>query len=369
MLPGLGAIHSRDTVEVMADLAELTGRFRDFADTARSRAPLYSTLAAVVADDPILVELLQSAPEEQHNPVLLFAAVHDLVLRGLGADLAAFYPNVAAEPKVGDVAPAFHSFVMDHADSIRDLVATHNTQTNEVGRCSLFLPVLARLDAECGPLALAEVGASAGLNLLLAHYSYTYLPGGSVGAPSSVDLTCGTRGDPPVPTEMPAIAATIGLDVAPIDVRDVDQTRWLEACVWPDQTDRFDRLRASIAIARQHPPSIARGDAVVDVAATVERIASLGHPVVMNSWVLNYLSEDRQREYVIELDRFGADRDLSWVLLESPAQTPGLPIPGHKDEQATVLSVVRWRDGQRHVERLANCHPHGYWMHWQGSSV
>lgn len=284
------------------------------------------------------------------------------------ADLAAFYPNLAAEPKVGDVASAFRSFVMDHADPIRDLVATHNTQTNEVGRCSLFVPVLAHLYAERGQLALAEVGASAGLNLLLTYYSYTYLPGGSVGDVSSVDLTCGTRGDPPVPTEMPTIVATIGLDVAPIDARDVDQTRWLEACVWPDQFDRFARLQASVEIARQHPPTIVRGDAVGDVAETVERIAGLGHPVVMNSWVLNYLSEERQREYVIELDQFGADRDLSWVLLESPAQTPGLPIPCDKDDQATVLSVVRWRDGERHVERLANCHPHGYWMHWQHNS-
>ena len=31
----------------------------------------------------------------------------------------------------------------------------------------------------------------------------------------------------------------------------------------------------------------------------------------------------------------------------------------------TVLSVVRWRNGQREVQRLATCHPHGYWMHWE----
>jgi hypothetical protein len=34
-------------------------------------------------------------------------------------------------------------------------------------------------------------------------------------------------------------------------------------------------------------------------------------------------------------------------------------------EDLTVLSVVRWRNGRREVERLATCHPHGYWMHWE----
>jgi hypothetical protein len=86
----------------------------------------------------------------------------------------------------------------------------------------------------------------------------------------------------------------------------------------------------------------------------------------MNSWVLCYLSEQRQRDYVNELDRFGAAHDLSWVVIESPAQTPGLPIPGEADDHATALSLVRWRGGTRSVQRLANCHPHGYWMHWNG---
>ena len=364
MLPGLCLIHSRDSVELVADLAELTRRFSAFAETASRRAPLYSVLARVVADDPALVGVLRAAPEEQHNPVLLFVAVHDLLLRGLGPELAAFYPNLAKEPKTGDVAPAFRSFVSSHADSIRELVATRKTQTNEVARCSLFLPLLARAYDECGPLALVEVGASAGLNLLLAHYAYEYEPGGSVGDESPVRLTCGTRGDPPIPDAIPLIAASVGLDLSPIDVHDPAQTRWLEACVWPDQPDRFARLHACIELARRNPPRIVQGDAVNDVVARIEDVAGFGHPVVMNSWVLCYLSEQRQRDYVSELHRFGAVHDLSWVVIESPAQTPGLPIPSDSDDHATALSLVRWRGGARTVERLANCHPHGYWMHW-----
>lgn len=351
----------------MADLAELTRRFRGFAETARKRAPLYSTLATVVADDPTLVGLMQAAPETQHNPVLLFAAVHDLLLRGLGPELATFYPNLADGPTDGDVGAAFRNFVIDHRDAVRELVATHNTQTNEIARCSLFVPPLSRLESGCGPLALVEVGASAGLNLLLSHYSYAYQPGGPVGDLSPVQLQCGTRGDPPIPASVPDVAITVGLDIAPIDVRDTDQTRWLQACTWPDQLDRLARLQAALEVARHHPPTVIEGDAVEHVVATIDSVADHGHPVVMNSWMLSYLPEARQRDYVDELDRFGERHDLSWVLVESPSQTSGLPIPGGPDELATVLSLVTWRGGTRRVERLADCHPHGYWMHWQSS--
>ena len=266
------------------------------------------------------------------------------------------------------MAPVFRSFVSNHADQIRELVATRKTQTNEVARCSLFLPLLAQVYEETGPLAVVEVGASAGLNLLFPHYSYEYEPGGSVGNLSSVHLTCGTRGDPPIPKAIPVTATSVGLDLVPIDVHDADQTRWLEACVWPDQPDRFARLRACLEIARKHPPTVVDGDAVNDVVERIEDVATLGHPVVMNSWVLSYLPEIRQRDYVSELDRFGAAHDLSWVVIESPAQTPGLPIPADAGDHATALSLVRWRGGARSVERLANCHPHGYWMHWHGGS-
>jgi hypothetical protein len=48
---------------------------------------------------------------------------------------------------------------------------SRRTQTNEPGRCATLLPALAALD---GPLALIEVGASAGLCLHVDRYSYDY---------------------------------------------------------------------------------------------------------------------------------------------------------------------------------------------------
>lgn len=366
-LAPVSLIRVRGTIHTMTSLEELAKRFRDFAGEATVRAPLYSCLSAAIADDPELVELLQAAPPEQQSPVLLFAAVHYLLLDGNSHELTDYYPNLVDPPRPANQSfGPFRRFVLQHAGDVATLVATRSTQTNEVGRCALFLPALAMLERRRGPLALVDVGTSAGLNLLLDRYSYEYAPGGGVGPPSTVHLSCGTRGAVPVPAALPRVAARVGVDAAPIDLRDDAAARWLEACVWPDQPDRFARLRAAVELARESPPLLIQGDAVDDLAAVINRVEADGHPVVMNSWVLNYLPEHRRMAYVAELDRLGADRDLSWVLAESPSQTSGLPIPTTPaPEHRTVLSMVTWRDGRRTVHRLASCHPHGFWLHWE----
>lgn len=347
----------------MAAIDELVGRFRESGGD-HERSPLYSTLNRQIAEHPDLVELLTAAPDEQQLPVLLLAAVHSLVLAEPDLELAAWYPTTSAEPRPTDPFPAFARLCRDRADEIRSIVRTHSVQTNEVGRCALLLPPLGLVETEVGPLALIDVGTSAGLNLHLDRFEYVYSPGGRVGAPSPVVLECGVRGDIPIPPRLPTIVSRLGIDRSPVDITDPDSARWLLACVWPDQPDRFRRLAAAIDLAATGPASVVRGDAVETVAAAVRTHGERAHPVVIDSWVLNYLPEQRRRDYVAELDRAGGHGDLTWISAEAPALCAGLPYPPHlHDVQRTVVLVVRWRSGVRTVTHHATAHPHGYWMH------
>jgi hypothetical protein len=353
------------------DAAGCARMFEFFARTTATRAPFYARLAAGIAEDETLAGLLLHAPPAQRQPVLLFACVHDLLLSASDGDaaethrLARYYPNLTARPTTDDPLPAFRRFCARHDAELTAMLATRSTQTNEIGRCALLLPAFGLLAAEVGPLAHLDVGASAGLNLLLDRYHYRYEPGGSVGPESPIELECGTRGAVPVPTVMPVIAARLGIDRRPVDLADESAVRWLEACVWPDQTDRFERLRAALTLARREGIAVRVGDAVTDVGLLVESIASSGHPVVTNTWVLNYLSAAERAAYVHVLDAVGTHVDLSWIYLESPYLTPELPgPPGDAASDRTVLVLVRWRSGARTVDHLADTHPHGYWMHW-----
>jgi hypothetical protein len=119
---------------------------------AHGRSALYAELAAGVADDELLLGLLQALPESKRQPNLLFGAV-----RFIGGSDGGYR--------------SWRSFVIAHWEQIREVILTRSTQTNEVGRCATVLPLLASLRQ---PLALIEVGASAGLCLLPDRYSYRY---------------------------------------------------------------------------------------------------------------------------------------------------------------------------------------------------
>ena len=124
--------------------------------------------------------------------------------------------------------------LLDDWDAVRATVLERATQTNEVGRCATLLPVLAGLP---GPLALLEVGASAGLCLYPDRCSYRY--SGSRGdvaldpadGPSPVVLECRLDGDVPLPDALPDVVWRGGLDLHPLDVRDDDAMHgWRRWC-------------------------------------------------------------------------------------------------------------------------------------------
>lgn len=139
--------------------------------------------------------------------------------------------------------------------------------------------------------------------------------------------------------------------------------------MWPEETGRRERLAAAIALARTTRPEVRVADALDDLAPVLEERSGLGHPVVLTSWTLAYLDEAGQRRFVDELEAFGRHDDLSWIVLESPAETPGLPIPTTSPpESITVVTLVTWRAGRRSVRRVATMHPHGATLRWAGSS-
>ncbi|MEO1059544.1 MAG: DUF2332 domain-containing protein, partial [Actinomycetota bacterium] len=328
--------------EVVADDAawrhEIARRFGEFSNTTSRRAPLYAAISTYLANTPELTDPLLAAPDTQRQPVLLLAAIHHLLIEDSSEPLATWYPNLHGDARpAGDPAlgPTLAEFITRRTTDITEVTAQRTTQTNEIGRCAFLVPALAIVAAEVTmPLVHLDVGASGGLNLLLDRLAYRYAPTASddpqsiphtaLGDASTVELRCDVTGAMPMPDALPDIAARCGIDRSPIDVTDSTEARWLEACVWPDQHDRFERLVAAIEIARDHPPELLAGDAMTSTVPALERMTTRGHPVVTNTWVLNYFEPAARQAYAAELDRFGAAHDLSWLYAESPAQTPDL---------------------------------------------
>ena len=185
--------------------------YRGFAhQEARDVSPLYEEFALGVAKDADVLAFLHTLPEAKRQPNLLFGAVK--YLTGVMSDYG-----------------AFRAFVVSHMEDLRQLMSSRSTQTNEPGRCAVLLPLLAALTQ---PIALLEVGASAGLCLLPDRYRYDY-GGRRVGpADSPVTFPCEPRGSVPVPEAVPEVAWRLGVDLRPLDVTDPDTGIWLSALVW-----------------------------------------------------------------------------------------------------------------------------------------
>src|SRR5258708_548002 len=136
---------------VMTD--QIAEHYKRFARIeAKNNSPLYEKLANHVSESAEALGFLGRLPRERQQPNLLFAA----------ARLVAGTPTLTRD---------FDTALRENADAIAEVRLTRTTQTNEPGHCATLLPALAQIE---GPLALIEVGASAGLCLLPDAYSYDW---------------------------------------------------------------------------------------------------------------------------------------------------------------------------------------------------
>jgi hypothetical protein len=257
----------------MPELGDLAAAFHGFAAFASSK--LYSRLAEETAENPEVTSLLLDADPEHRWPMLLLAAVHLETMRSGEA-----YPESGAE---------LAAFCREHDAALRATIATHSTQTNEVGRCAYLLPCFAHA-ADGRPLALIEVGASAGLVLNWDRYRYDYDP---------------RESDPPLAT--PPVAWRVGIDLAPRP-----EDGWLRACVFADQPERVERLDAALAVARDHPPRLLGGDALDLLPELLAEVPAGAQPVVFHTAVLPYMEPedaDRLRSLASEATYVSAEAD------------------------------------------------------------
>jgi hypothetical protein len=252
------------------EIEALSKRFAWFSQFGyRGSSPLYEQLSVQVAEDDELLRLAASAPVGQPVANLFFAAARYLALDPDIGDPVGLTTGLKSDGI--NPYPAFRDFCIEHEAAIRDLVATHGVQTNEVRRCACLLPALQlvvqmqrglRIDQ---PLAIVEIGTSAGLNLLLDRYHYAYSDGRQLGdVKSPVQIECELRGDgaPPIPSTMPLIGHRVGLDLNPVDIYNDEDVRWLQALIWPEHTERQEYLRNAIEVARDDPARRIAGDAV-----------------------------------------------------------------------------------------------------------
>ena len=318
---------------------QVSDRYRAMADRElRGVSPTYESLCRAVAASPDICGLLAGLPPAKWQPNLLLGVVRLLC-------------GPIRSPS------DFLNFVSMNWAEVSVSMLGHSTQTNEPGRCAALLPSLSQLK---GPLAIIEVGASAGLCLFPDRYGYRYrTPTGEshrLGA-GPVELVCDIDGPVPVPHQLPDIRWRAGLDLHPLRADSDSDREWLRALIWPEHRERLDRLSAALDIVAADPPRIDTADAIDGLPVLIDAAPPDCTVVVFHSAVLAYFNpQDRSRftDMMMELHRASG---VQWISNEGAGVVPG--------------SEVIDRSGGRFVlshnhREVALTAPHGQTLTWLG---
>ena len=313
-------------------------RYGRFArDEAPGRSAVYEAWAQRVVDDPAVASGLARIPETRRQPPLVFA-----VLRLLGAPL--------------DDVDAWARWVVANADEVAAECARRSVQTNEPLRCAALLPALSLID---GPIALLEVGASAGLCLYPDRYAYRYRRGSETIAldptdgAGAVTLESELTGSPDL--RMPQIVWRAGIDLNPLDARDDGNRAWLTGLVWPGEEGRRERIVGALDVAAADPPLLVAGDGAAALPALAARAPRDATLVVTTPGVLAHVPRAHRGEVIAAARAAGR-----WITLDAPGLHDAWSQPPRVTRGGFALAL----DG----DVVAEVDPLGAWVAWHPGS-
>lgn len=288
-------------------------------------------------------------------PLRLTGTLHQMVIRNLDIGLAAIYPPNG---------PAADTLVI--ADTVAQAIARHQTfvdhcldsppQTNEIRRSNAIYPALLKIAAQTKlPIRLSEVGASAGLNLLMDSFDFRFGAEayGTKGSP--VHLRPEWKGCLPPAVDL-EIVERRGCDLRPFDLTSEDDRIRLRSYTWPDQQDRLDRLDAAIDLARENRFVVDRADAVEWLEKRLDARRAGRADVIYNTIAWQYLPEDARKKGSAVVENAGrqarSDSPLFWVSMEADEERPG-----------ALLQMIEWPGAL--TTRLGRADFHGRWVDWR----
>ncbi|MCY6380289.1 DUF2332 domain-containing protein [Hoeflea prorocentri] len=326
-------------------------------------AQICRTIAQFGLPQSRLLEMLRSwrgdpTADGDAVPVRLCAALHERVIGNCEPALSNIYPP--AHEGLEDA--VLHSEVLQAVERHDDWLCARMAfapQTNEIRRSTAVIAALSHIASKTGlPITLSELGASAGLNLLLDRYAHR-IDGKDLGDPGSpVQLKPQWSGNP-APKGPVSIAERRGCDLAPFDLSDPEHRTRLLSYVWADQSDRFERLRAALQLHDRFP-------VLVDKAHMLEwlptRLADAPHGhahVIFHTIAWQYLPEQERRAGRDLIDAAGA---------RCTDQTPLflLGLEGDGDKPGAALTLTSWPGRQTML--LARVDFHGRWINWKAAS-
>ena len=341
--------------------AYLSKEFERFAENeCKDASPFYHNLSKQIAGDEALLRLCAFVKEGQPVPNAFLAAIHFLILKNRQASLANYYPSLTGQQTEAIPFALFKTFIQEHQQQITALLQQRIVQTNVLTRCNYLLPAFSSiLSLTNGPATIIDIGASAGLNLNFDCYEY-YYNGEKRFGNSPVKLHCQTKGE-----KIPAIKPfnnpirKIGIDQHPIDLTNADDLTWLQALIWPDQTERFSMLKEALQIPELSQIELTRSSTIADFKNLIEAVDPGDTLIVYATHVLYQFTDELLHAFYNLLDAIGQTRDFYFLSAEA---TDAVRLKWGIANTAVVLTT--YKNKYKQEELIAETNGHGNWLKW-----
>jgi hypothetical protein len=212
------------------------------------------------------------------------------------------------------------------------MLASRVPQTNEVSRAVVWKwpASLAGWSNRSRPVALVDVGASGGLNLIGDRLPDCWIDGTGkrLRAASNLD-----------------ICMRVGFDSQPLDFGQADDVAWARACIWAGASQRVSRFDQAVREWRRSanlkaPPVLFKLNAALVPSRLPELFARLpesGVLVIYQSACREYMAPSKRRQY--------EEGVRHWLARTPPRRSVWLEAEASPERQAVLAIVAHVPDG------------------------
>lgn len=336
--------------------SKLSHRFKSFAEKeCKGSCELYENLSYSISEDEALLELAANARENQPVPNLFFGAVHYLLYKDSPHELKGFYSSMVVSPRQEkECFPFFKDFCQKNKAEIISVLKEKYVQTNEVRRCSYLYPAFCFIHSIARkPMALIEIGTSAGLQLFWDKYSYSYGDGDVYGDKGSdVLINSEVKGGrlPLLLDESPLVASRTGVDLHVNDLNDPEDYLWLKSLIWPNHHERRELFEKAATYVKTHKLDLVSGDGVALLKDAVKRVPHDEVVCVFHTHVANQFPNQTKEKLLEDVESIGRQRDIFHL---------------YNNIQDTKLHLDCYVDGKESRYIVGETDGHGRWFSWQ----
>lgn len=333
----------------------LSKTFLTFAEReCKGSSLLYEYLSKKIASDDDLLEICSNVRAGQPVPNRLFGAVHYLLLRGKEHQLKEFYPSIVSNPKLYmESFEYFKDFCIKYRIEIESILKTRLVQTNEVRRCAYLYPAFCAIYEKVKkPLALVEIGTSAGLQLLWDNYSYSYGKNHIYGnKESKLNITAEIKGEniPILHSTSPPVSTRIGLDLNTVDLKNEEEHLWLKSLIWPEHKERLFMFEEAASYIKDGSVHLVDGDGVSLLQEYVENIPEDSAICIFHTHVANQIPLEMKKHLLKNVEAIGKKRDVFHI---------------YNNIQDRFLHLDYYLNGIESQNTIAETDGHGRWFEW-----